>query len=314
MRTRRRRVRQDRPDPVLPRHLELPVPEVAVPEVAVPGLPVPGLPVPEGRAALAASRGVDRSRDRLTAGRALALARSLALALALARMAAGRGARSGRDGRGRRAAPERPAATARGAGPHHAGGAPAVAPCRGAAADPPGTGLGTGRLGSRRTGRPRLASSAPGMTWAAEAAGRPGPAMVPGRRPARGAGTVRPGIRAAMERSPCRRWRAAPDSGRRGMRLVVRREQLRPPRAAGRPRERPRPPGTSCFPEGCRTRETWLLPRSPACARRGQRRSGHLANTRSSASAPVPAPGPAPRTPPGAGDQGADGGATFRPG
>ena len=340
MRTRRRRVRQDRPDLVLPRHLELPVPEVAAPGLPVPGLPALGLPaprlpalglpalglpVPEGRAALAASRGVDRSRDRLTAGRfrsptlgpALGPARALAR-MAAGRMAAARGARSERDGRGRRAAPERPAATARGAGPHHARGAPAVAAGRGAAADPHGTRHGSGRLGSRRPGRPRLASSAPGMTWAAEAADRPGPAVVPSRRPARGPGTVRPGIRAAMERSPCHRWRAAPDLGRRGMRRVVRRAQRRPPRtaprAAGRPRERPRAPGTSWCPEGCRTRETWLLPRSPACARRGERRSGHPANTRSSASAPVPAPGPAPRTPPGAGDQRADGDATFRPG
>ena len=324
MRTRRRRVRQDRPSLVLPGHLELPVPEVAA----------LGPPVPEGRAALAASRGVDRSRDRLTAGRfrSPALGPALALVPALgpapARMAAGRmavarGARSERDGRGRRAAPERPAATARGAGPHHARGAPVVAAGRGAAADPHGTRHGSGRLGSRRPGRPRLASSAPGMTWAAEAAGRPGPAVAPSRRPARGPGTVRRGIRAAVERSPCHRRRAAPDLGRHGMRRVVRRvvrrAQRRPPRtaprAAGRPRERPRAPGTSWCPEGCRTRETWtwLLPRSPACARRGERRSGHPANTRSSASAPVPAPGPAPRTPPGAGDQRADGGVTFRP-
>jgi hypothetical protein len=250
---------------------------------------------------------------RMAAGR-MAAGRMAAGRMAAGRMAAGRGARSERDGRGRRAAPERPAATARGAEPHHAGGAPAVAPGRGAAADPPGTGHETGRLGSRRTGRPRLASSAPGMTWAAEGADRPGPAVVPSRCPARAPGTVRPGIRAAMERSPCRRWRAAPDSGRRGMRRVVRRVQRRPPRAARRLRERPRTPGTSWFPEGCRTRETWLLPRSPACARREERRSGHLANTRSSASAPVPAPGPAPGTPPGAGDQRADGGATFWPG
>jgi hypothetical protein len=305
---------------VLPRHPGLPVP----------GLLVLGLPVPEGRAALAASRGADRSRDRLTAGRfrspalgpVLVLARMAEGRMAEGRMAEGRmaalAARSERDGRGRRAAPERPAATARGAVPHHAGGAPAVAAGRGAAADPHGTGRGTARLESRRTGRPRLASSVPGMTWAAEAAGRPGPAVVPSRRPARGPGTVRPGTRVAMERSPCRRWRAAPDSGRRGMRWVVRRAHRRPPRAApraaGRPRERPRMPGTSWCPEGCRTRETWLLPRSPACARRGERRSGHPANTRSSASAPVPAPGPAPRTPPGAGDQRAGGGATFRPG
>jgi hypothetical protein len=311
----------------------MPVPEFAVPEIPVPGILVPGILVPEGRAALAATRRMGRSPERQTAGRSrsptpaqTAAARTAAARTAAARTAAARGARRGRDGRGRRAALERRAATARGAGPHHAGGSPAVAPYRGAAAGPPGTGHVAGRPGSHRAGslagqpgsragrrraagrhraagqdraagrnrlagRPRLASSVPGMTWAAEATSRPGPAVVPSPRLARGPGTLRPGIRAAVERSPC---------------------------AAGRPREHPRTPrtpGASWSPEGRRTRETWPRPRSPARARRGERRSGHLANTRWSVSAPVPAPGPAPGTPPpGAGDLRADVGATFRPG
>jgi hypothetical protein len=309
----------------------MPVPEFAVPEIPVPEIPVPeilvrGILVPEGRAALAATRRMGRSRERPTAARSRSSAptQTAAARTAAARTAAAaRGARRGSDGRGRRAALERRAATARGAGPHHAGGSPAVAPCRGAAAGPPGTGHVAGRPGSHRAGslagqpgsragrrraagrhraagqdraagrerlagRPRLASSAPGMTWAAEATSRPGPVVVPSPRLARGPGTLRPGIRAAVERSPC---------------------------AAGRPREHPRTPGASWSPEGRRTRETWPRPRSPARARRGERRSGHLANTRWSVSAPVPAPGPAPGTPPsGAGDLRAGVGATFRPG
>jgi hypothetical protein len=261
--------------------------------------------------------------------------------MAADRMAADRGARRGRDGRGRRTAPERRAATACGAGPHHAEGCPAVAPRRGAAAGPPGTGHVTGRPGSRRAGslagqpgsrvgrdrlvgRPRLASPAPGMTWAAEAADRPGPAVVPSRRLAPGPGTLRPDIRAAVERSRYGPRRAAPRSSRRAKRRVerrvvhrakrrvVRQAVHRPRSAGGRPREHPRTPGASWSPEGRRTRGTWPRPWSPACARRGERRSGHLANTRSSASVPVP--GPAPGTPPGAGDQRAAGDATFRPG
>ena len=257
--------------------------------------------------------------------------------MAADRMAADPGARRGRDGRGRRAAPERRAATARAAGPHHAEGCPAVAPRRGAAAGPPGMGHVAGRPGSRRAGslagqpgsragrpraagrdrlagRPRLASSAPGMAWAAEAADRPGPAMVPNRRPAPGPGTLRPDFRAAVERSPYGPRRAAVRSSRREKRcekrLVVRRS-----RSAGeRPREHPRTPGASWSPEGRRTRGTWPRPRGLACARRGERRSGHLANTRWSASVPVPASGSAPGTPPpGAGDQRAAGDATFRP-
>jgi hypothetical protein len=264
-------------------------------------------------------------------------------------MAADRDARRGRDGRGRMAAPERRAAPAREPGPHHAEGCPAVAPRRGAAAGPPGTGHVAGRPGSRRAGslagqpgsrvgrhraagrdrlagRPRLASSAPGMTWAAEAAGRPGPAVVPSRSLAPGPGTLRPDIRAGVERSPYGLRRAAVRSSRRERRRVVHREKRRvvhrekrrvvhrPRSAGGRPRGHPRTPGASWSPEGRRTRGTWPHPRSPACARRGERRSGHLANTRSSASVPVPAPGPARGTPPGAGDQRAAGDATFRPG
>ena len=273
--------------------------------------------------------------------------------MAATRAGPARVARRGRDGRGRRAAPEPRAATDREAGPHHAGSSQAVELCRGAAAGPPGTGHAAGRPGSRRAGnpagqpgsragrihaagqhraagrdraagrnglagRPRLASSAPGMTWAAETADRPGPAVVPSRLLAPGPGSLRSDIRAALERSPYGPRRAAPRSSRREKRLVVGREKrpvVRCPRSAGgRPRELPRTPGASWSPEGRRTRRTWPRPRSPACARRGERRSGHLANTRSSASAPVPAPGPAPRTPPGACDQRADGGATFRPG
>ncbi len=98
-------MRQDRPDLVLARHPELPVPAGAAPGLPVPRLPVLGLPVPEGRAALAASRGVDRSRDRLTAGRfrspvlgpVLALARMVAGRMAAGRMAAGPG-RAEREG------------------------------------------------------------------------------------------------------------------------------------------------------------------------------------------------------------------------
>ena len=300
---------------------------------------MPRFPVPEGRAALAATRRMGRIRERLTAGRFRSPdpARMAPARMAAARMAAARGARRGRDGRGRRAAPERRAAKARGAGPHHAEGCPAVAPRRGAAAGPPGTGHVAGRPGSRRAeslagrpgsrggrhraagrdrlaGRPRLASSAPGMTWAAEAADRPGPAVVPSRRLAPGAGTLRPDIRAALERSPYGPRRPTPRSSRREKRRVVRRVVRRPRSAGGRPREHPRTSGASWSPEDRRTRETWSRPRSPACARRGEHRSGHLANTRSSASVPVPAPGPAPGTPPpGAGDQRAAGDATLRP-
>jgi hypothetical protein len=318
-----------------------PVPEFPVPEFAVPGIPVLGVLVPEGRAALAATRRVGRNRERLTAGwfrsPAPAWARMAAARTAATRAAPARGARRGRDGRGRRAAPEHRAATARGAGPHHAEGPPAIAPRPGEAAGPPGTEHVAGHRGSRRAGslagqkgyqprraraagrhrlvgRPHLASSAPGMTWAAEPA-RPGLTVVPSRRLARGPGSLRPGIRGAVERYPCGPRRAAPRSSRHELRQVVRREKRRPPPAAGRPREHLRTPGVSWSPEDRQTRETWPRPRSPACARRGERRSGHLANTRSSASAPVRAPGPARGTrPPGAGDQRAGGGATFRPG
>ena len=331
---------------------------IPVPRIPASGIPVPGILVPEGRAALAATPRRGRSRGRLMAGRfrppgpgRTAPGRTARGRTAPGRMAAGRmvadrmtadpDARRGRDGRGRRAAPERRAATAREAGPHHAKGCPAVAPRRGAAAGPPGRGHVAGRPGSRRAGslagqpgsragrpraagrdrlagRPRLASSAPGMAWAAD---RPGPAMVPNRRPAPGPGTLRPDFRAAVERSPYGPRRAAVRSSRRekrrAKRLVVRCEKrlvVRRPRSAGeRPREHPRTPGASWSPEGRRTRGTWPRPRGLACARRGERRSGHLANTRWSASVPVPASGSARTPPPGAGDQRAAGDATFRP-
>jgi hypothetical protein len=290
------------------------VPRAPVPRVPVPAFPVlefvvPGIPVPAGRAgragrALAATRRMGRGRECLAADPfrspnpvpfrsrtpvpALALAPAPALVPASGQMAAARVARRGADGRGRRAPPERRGATARGAGPHHVGGSPAVAPCRGAAAGPPGMEPVAGRPGSRRAGRPRLASSAPGTTWAAEAAGPPDPAVVPSRGPARRPGTLRPGIRAAVERSP---W------------------------GAGRPRGNRRTPGAAPSPGGRRTREIRPRLRSPAGARREERRSGHLANTRSSVSALRRAPGPPPGTPPpGAGARRADGGATFRSG
>ena len=283
-----------------------------------------------------------RSRGRLTAGwfRSPAPGRTA------------QGARRGRDGRVRRASPEHRAATPRGAGPRHARGSRAAAPRPGAAAGPreaagpPGTGSLDGRRGSRgagsldgrpgsrgagsldgqrgsrgagsldgrpgsrwagrrrAAGTPRLASSAPGMTWAAGAADQSGPA-VPNRRPPPGPGALRPGIRAAVARSLRAPPRAAPRSACRQLR--------RPPSAAGTPPlEHLGTPGLAWSPGQRRSRG--IGPRSLACARRGERRSGHPANTRSSVSASVPAPGPAPGTPPpGAGDR-RGGGATSRPG
>ena len=275
------------PDP----ELAVPVLGIPVPGIPVPGIPVPGIPDPEGRAAKAATRRMGRSRERLTAGRlrspgpARMAPTRMAAQTAAAQTGPARGARRGRDRRGRRAALEHRTATARGAGPHHAGGSPAIAPRRDEAAGPPGTGRVAGRPGShragslawqagsragrdraggrdraagrhRRVGKPRLASSAPGMTWAAEAGDRPGPVVVPSQGPARGPGTLRPGIRAEVERSPCGPRRAAPRSGCREMRRVVGREEHRPPSAAGRPREHPRRLGASWSLEGRRTRET----------------------------------------------------------
>ena len=275
--------------------LGIPVLGIPVLGIPVLGIPVPGIPVPEGRAAKAATRRMGRSRERLTAAQRrspgparMAPARTAAAQMAATRMAAtrmaatraaARGVRRGTDRRGRRAAPEHRAATARGAGPHHAGDSSAVAPRRDEAAGPPGTGYVAGRPGShragslarqagsragrdraaerpRRVGRPRLVSSAPGMTWAAEAGDRPGSAVVPSRGPAQGPGTLRPDIRAEVERSPCGPRRAAPRSGCREMRRVVGREKRRPPSAAGRPREHPRRLAASWSLEGRRTRET----------------------------------------------------------
>ncbi len=264
---------------------------------------------------------MDRSRGRPTAGRFRSPAPGRTA----------QGARRGRDGRVRRAVPEHRAATPRGAGLRHARGSRAAAPRPGAAAEPreaagpPGTGSLDGQPGShgagsldgqpgshgagtlRAAGTPHLASSAPGMTWAAGAADHSGPAA-PNRRPPPGPGALRADIRAAVARSPCAPPRAAPRSACREMR--------RPPSAAGTPPlERLGTPGLAWPPAQRRSRGIGpRRPRSLACARRGERRSGHPANTRSSVSAPLAVPGPARRTPPpGAGDR-RGGGATSRSG
>ena len=254
------------------------------------------------------------------------MVRTALLLTALVRGARRRGARRRGDRPGRRAAPERRAAVARGAGPRHARGSPAMA-ARWAvtAAGPHGTGHVAGhrghlRAGSRagrhrRAGRPRLASSVPGRTWVAAAGGRPGREAVPSRCLARDLDTVRPGIRAVVARSPCGPRRAAPRPGRRELRQTVRpakrrvvrpakrrvvrgelrrvprRGKRRPQSAGGRPRECHRTPGASSAPGRRRTRQTWPRPERPACPRRGERRSSHPVNTRSSGPAPVAAHG-----------------------
>ncbi|MGH3205534.1 MAG: hypothetical protein ACRDOA_17330, partial [Streptosporangiaceae bacterium] len=57
-------MRRDRLGLARPRHPGVPVRRFPVPEFAV-----PGIPVPEGRAALAATRRMGHSRERLAAGR-----------------------------------------------------------------------------------------------------------------------------------------------------------------------------------------------------------------------------------------------------
>jgi hypothetical protein len=323
VRSRRQRVRRDRPGLVL---------------VLVLG-GRPGFRGPRGRGALAAARRTDRSRERLTAVRSRF-------------PASGRTARDARHGRVRRAAPEHRAATPR-AGPRHARGSWAAAHLGGAphrveaahpaatgpreAADPPGPGSldgqpesrGVGSLEGRRktrgaetregqrkargagtpegqpkapgtgrrrgAGRPRLASSGPRMTWAPGAVGPWGPAAA-NRGPHPEPGALRPGVRATVARSPGVPPRAARSACR---------EMPRPPRAAGTPPEHLGNPGSAWSPGQRRSRG--IVPRRArrlARARRGERRSDHLANTRSSGSGPVPASGPTPGTPPpGAGDR-----------
>ncbi len=206
---------------------------------------------------------MDRSRERLTAGRSRcpALGRSA------------RDARRGRNGRCRRTAPEHRTATPR-AAPRHArgfwaaarlGAAPRLGAAAGLAAaagpreaaDPLGTGSldgspwsrGAGRLdgqrGSRGAGRrraagpPRLASSAPGMTWAAGPADQFGP-VAPNWGPHPGPGALRPGIRAMVARYPCVPSRAARSACR---------EMRRAPSAAGTSPEHLGIPGLA-FPLG----------------------------------------------------------------
>jgi hypothetical protein len=213
-------------------------------------------------------------------------------------------------------------AVARGAGPRHAKGSPAMAARRAVtAAGPRGTEHVAGhrghlRAGSRagrhhRAGRPRLASAVPGRTWVAAAGGRPGWAAVPSRCLARVLArvldAVRPGIRAVVARSPYGPRRAVPRPGRREVRQLVRpakrqvmrgesrrvpwRGKRRPQSAGGRPRERHRAPGAWSALGGRRTRRIWPRPESPASPRRAERRSGHPVNTRSSGPAPVAAHG-----------------------
>jgi hypothetical protein len=158
---------------------------------------------------------------------------------------------------------------------------------------------GTGRR--RGAGPPRLASSGPGMTWAPGAGGQWGPTAA-NWCPHPGPGPLRPDVRATVARSPG----VPPRAGRSACR-----EMRRPARAAGTSPEHLGGPGLAWSPGQCRSRG--IVPRRArrlACARRGECRSGHLANTRSSGSVPVPVPGPIPGTPPpGAGDR-RGGGAT----
>jgi hypothetical protein len=280
---------------------------------------------------------MDRSRERLTAVRSRF-------------PASGRTARDARHGRVRRAAPEHRAATSRAGLRHaqgsraaaHLGGAPHLgeAAHRAAAgpretADPPGPrslggqpeSRGAGNLEGRRRARgaetlerqpgprgtrrrrgagpPRLASSGPRMTWAAGTVGPWGPAAAnrcPHPYPGPGPGALRPGVRATAARSPGVPSRAARSACR---------EMRRPPRAAGTSPEHLGGPGRARSPGQYRSRGIAARrARRLACARRGERRSGHLANTPLSGSVPVPAPGPTPGTPlPGAGDR-RGGGAT----
>jgi hypothetical protein len=170
-----------------------------------------------------------------------------------------------------------------------------------------GAGTPEGQRGARGAGRRRgagplrLASSGPWMTWAAGARGQWGPAAA-NRCPHPRAGAVRPGVRATVARSPGVPPRAARSACH---------EMRRSLRAAGTSPEHLGGPGPAWSPGQCRSRG--IVPRRArrlACARRGECRSGHLANTRSSGSVPVPAPGPIPGTsPPGAGDR-RGGGAT----
>jgi hypothetical protein len=270
---------------------------------------------------------MDRSRERLTAVRSRF-------------PASGRTARDARHGRVRRAAPEHRAATPR-AGLRHAQGSRAAAHLGGTphlgeaahraatgpreAADPPGPGSLDGQpesrgaetlarqpgpRGTRRrrgAGPPRLASSGPRMTWVAGTVGPWGPAAAnrcphPYPGPGPGPGALRPGVRATAARSPGVPSRVARSACR---------EMRRPPRAAGTSPERLGGLGRARSPGQCRSRGIAARhARRLACARRGERRSGHLANTRLSGSVPVPAPGPTPgMPPPGAGDR-QGGGAT----
>jgi hypothetical protein len=165
--------------------------------------------------------------------------------------------------------------------------------------------LGAGRR--RAAGPPRLASSAPGRTWAAGPGDQFGP-VAPNQCPHPGPGALRPGIRAMAARYPCVPSRAARSADR---------EMRRAPSAAGTSPEHLGIPGLAFSPGQwspgqCRSRGIVpCRPRSVGCARRGERRSDHPPNTRSSGPAPVPVPGLIPGTPPpGTGDR-RGGGATW---
>ncbi len=273
---------------------------------------------------------MDRSRERLTVGRSRCLAPGRSA----------RDARRGRNGRFRRTAPEHRTAIPR-AAPRHVrgfwaaarlGAAPRLGAAAGLAAaagpreaaDPLGTGSldgspcsrGAGRLDGQRgslgagrrraAGPPRLASSAPGRTWAAGPADQFGP-VAPNWGPHPGPGALRSGIRAMVARYPCVPSRAARSAGR---------EMRRAPSAAGTSPEHLGIPGLAFSPGQwspgqCRSRGIVpCRPRSVGCERRGERQLDHPPNTRSSGPAPVPVPGLIPGTPPpGTGDR-RGGGAT----